>query len=324
MKAMLEDTRIHNAGAIPAGERKTVHILNPVSGGSRYFEAARRAVESVGGEILVSEGPGQIFTLTRDLFRKNPFAHAVVYGGDGTVYEAVNGIMESGAAETASFSVYPAGSGNDFSAYANDSGVFPKKEIRRIDLVKTTVGDKVRYFANIMNMGFDCSVVLETFRVRKTRIIRGASAYIAGLAATLIKKPTISATVTLSGCEGGEDRTFQQKFLLTACANAHYYGGGFHAAPLASLTDGLMDVMVINDMSRLRFLSLVGAYKAGTYIDENGVLGKKYKDVISYHRCRKIRIEGVSHYCLDGEVFKTGGSPIEAEVIPNAIGFAAI
>lgn len=324
MKAMMEDTRIQNAGAKPAGERKTVHILNPASGGSRFFEAARRAVESVGGEILISQHPGHIFELTRDLFRENPFAHAVVYGGDGTVYEAVNGIMASGEAETASFSVYPAGSGNDFSAYANDSGTFPKKEIRRIDLIRAKVGDQVRYCTNVMNMGFDCSVVLQTYKLKKSPLFQGSFAYIAGVVAELMKKKTISAKVTLSGCEGEEDRTFSQKLLQVACANSHYYGGGFHAAPLASLTDGIMDVLAVNDITRLRFLSLVGAYRDGTYVNPDGTLKEKFRSVIAYHRCRKITIEGVSHFCLDGEVFETGGAPIEAEVLPGAVGFAAI
>lgn len=311
-------------------ERRQVHILNPMSGNGRSYEAARRAIEKTGGEILVSERKGQITALVAELFAKDPFAHAVLYGGDGTVYEAINGIMQSGKNATASFSVVPAGSGNDFSLYANDSGVFQKAELAPMDLIRTTVGGEVRYCANMLNMGFDCEVVRETYTLKKIPFLQGSLAYIAGVAKVLARKKTIPAKITLSGCvDGGgvpvsEDMSFEQRVFLTACANAQYYGGGFRAAPLASVQDGLMDVLIVNNVSRMVFVSLVGDYHDGTFVDEQGILKERFRKYLHYQKCRKIMIEGPQWFCMDGEVLPTDGHAVEAEVMQNAVWFAAL
>lgn len=308
-------------------ERRAVHIINPTSGSGRFYEAAKKAIENSGGEMLTSECPGHITELVRELFGKDPFAHAVIYGGDGTVHEAINGIMQSGANATASFSVIPSGSGNDFSAYVNDSGAFVKSELTPIDLIRVTSNGEERWCANVTNMGFDSDVVRETYTLKKFPLFRGSISYIVGVLKVLITKKTIPAAITIEGLcgDGNSTETHEQNVLLTACANAQFYGGGFRAAPLASVTDGLMDVLIVNDISRTKFLSLVGDYKKGTFISENGELKEKFKQYLSYKQCRKITITGPEFYCIDGEVLPTGKDRrIEAEVMPHAVWFAAL
>lgn len=328
MKAKVQDGTYH-----AAGERRTVHILNPSSGGKnaqKYYEAARRAVEKIGGDMLVSEKPRHIMTLVSELFAKDPYAHAVVYGGDGTVYETVNGIMLSGNAKTACFSVIPQGSGNDFSKYANDLGGFAKGKEVPLDIIRTECGGDVRYFANMMNIGFDCEVVRETYKIKKVPFLQGSLAYIVGVISTLAKKKPLHVKITIGGCvsigdAGSEqDAVLRKKILLTACANSKFCGGGFEAAPLASADDGLMDVLIVDNISIPRFASLVGAYHDGTYIDENGVMPEQFSKVLSYHRSKTFSIEGAKFFCLDGEVFPTNGSTIKAEVIPSATRFMAL
>lgn len=312
-------------------ERRHVHILNPASGGNKYFDAACRAIEKQGGEKLVSDSPGKIREMTAELFSRDPFAHAVIYGGDGSVFEAVNGMMDSGSAATASFSVIPSGSGNDFSAYVNDSGDFNKAELTKIDLIKTNFGDKTLYFANMMNIGFDCAVVKETYTLKKKPFLRGSAAYIAGVLKVLAAKKTFDAKISLSGCVSlGDpfpvnDVCEDKKILLTACANARFCGGGFNAASLASLTDGFMDVLVVNDVTRLKFLSLVGDYRTGEYISPSGEIKDKFGDVISYVRCKKMEISGPEMICLDGEIYETEReNRITAEICGGAVWFAAL
>jgi len=312
-------------------ERRQVHILNPRSGKRDYCNAAKAAIEKTGGEILMSDHQGQITELVCELFSRDPFAHAVIYGGDGTVYEAVNGIMQSGHNETASFSVIPAGSGNDFSYYMNDSGDFAKAELVPLDLIRTECAGKVRYCANVTNMGFDSDVVRETYRLKKIPLFRGPAGYIAGVLTTLMKKKTIPAKIRMEGCcdnagnpLSDDTMNFDQRILLTACANAQFYGGGFHAAPIASVTDGLMDVLVVNNVSRLKFISLVKDYHNGTFIGDDRELLEKFRKVLVYQKCRRITIEGPKHFCIDGEVLPTENTPITAEVVQNAVWFAAL
>ena len=339
MKAAVPKTEKENKVrvALPnISERHQVHIINPKSGrgagsGNIYSAVEKTAAEN-GGEIIKSEHPGHIEEIAAEVCAKDPFAHIIAYGGDGTVYETVNGIMKANAGRTASFSVVPVGSGNDFSAYANDSGVFAKAELNKIDLIRVKCGENIRYFANMMNIGFDCNVVNETYTLKKKPFLHGSAAYTAGVAKTLILKKTFRGKVTLEGVEpfGNDEKStspevFEQKILLTAAANSRYCGGGFCAAPLASLTDGLMDVLVVNNVSRLRFLTVVGAYRAGSYIDENGVLSPMFSKILTYRKCRKITVEGPELYCLDGEVYPAGDSrTVEAEVIPGAVWYAAL
>lgn len=339
MKAAVPKTEKENKVrvALPdISERHQVHIINPMSGrgaaGANIYSAVEKSAAESGGEILKSERPGHIEELAAQACAKDPFVHIIAYGGDGTVNETVSGIMKSGAARTASFSVVPVGSGNDFSAYVNDSGVFAKAELNKIDVVRVTCGEDVRYFANMMNIGFDCNVVKETYTLKKKPFLHGSAAYIAGVAKTLILKKTFRGKVTLEGVVpfAHEEKptaaeVFEQKILLTAAANSRYCGGGFRAAPLASLTDGLLDVLVVNNVSRLRFLTVVGAYRAGSYIDENGVMGKSFSKILTYRKCRKMTVEGPEFYCLDGEVYPTGESrTVEAEVLPGAMWYAAL
>lgn len=310
--------------------RKIVHVLNPVSGSSKYYEAAKKTVEEIGGDVLLSEYHGHITELVENTLAKDPSSHIVVYGGDGSLYEACNGIMNSGANSTALLSVIPSGSGNDFSSYANNSDEFPKGESKKIDIIKTTCADQIRYFGNMMNIGFDCSVVDNTFKIRKTGLFKGPSAYIAGLVKELVVKKTTPANITLSGCvniETGipcDDINVSKNILLTAAANGKFCGGGFKAAPLANLNDGLMDVLVIDDVTRMKFISLVKYYRSGTFIDDNGELISQISSVLSYNKCKKMTITGMPRFCLDGELFETEGKELVAEVIPEAINFVAV
>ncbi len=322
MKAAVRD------GLPPVYERHQVHILNPAAGAGKHFEAAKKAVANTRGEMLLSERPGQVTELVRELFVREPYAHVIVYGGDGTVFETVNGIMQSGHGDTASFSVIPAGSGNDFSTHANDSGLLEKRELTKIDVVRTTCGSEVRYFANMMNIGFDCAVVAQTVQLQKKPFLKGSAAYVVGAALELFKKTVTDASIRLSGCaamngEPEEDRVYEKKILLTACANGSFCGGGFHALPYADLSDGYLDVLVVNDVSRFRFVKLVGDYRAGTYIDEHGVIDPRFRGVLDFVRCRRFEISGPRRVCLDGELFDID-APLVAENIPGALWYAAL
>ena len=312
-------------------ERKQIHIANPAAAGGRYLAAAEAAVRNTGGELLKSERPGHLTEIIAEALAKDPSAHIVAYGGDGTVYEAVNAIMASGKNGTACFSVIPAGSGNDFSAHVNDGENLPKYEPVRVDLVRTTADGQVRYFANMMNIGFDCAVVRQTCAIRKKTPLNGSLAYIAGVVKELAVKKTTDVTILLENCispETGEmlpDRTFCQKILLTAAGNGSRCGGGFNALPLADVCDGYMDVLVVNDVSRLKFVRLVGDYRAGTYMDENGVLRDKFRDILEFVRCSRMRVTGPDWFCLDGEVFGTGAEKtVEAEVVRGALWYIPV
>ncbi|MBQ7599451.1 MAG: hypothetical protein IJU57_02125 [Clostridia bacterium] len=314
--------------------RRVFHVFNPCAGKAKAYQKALKSALDSGADVF-----GLEYRSTREavcaLLTEHPDAHLIVHGGDGTVFDTVNGIMESGCGSTASFSVSPTGSGNDFSAYMNSEAAFSegisKTTPREIDLIRTVSDGVTRYFANMMNVGFDCSVVWETYSMKDNKVIKGKLAYISGVFKVLKKKETMSAKIRLEGCvdlaTGAEAEEFEcdKDILLTAVGNSKYCGGGFKALPNALVTDGLMDVLIIDDVTVPKFASLIVDYRAGTYISPEGVMKKRFREPFSCFRCRKMILERPERICLDGEIFSTGGDRrTEIEVVPKAVKYIAL
>jgi len=296
-------------------ERRQIHLINPTACGGKHAAAAKRLAEQTKGEVVLSQYSGFAEDYAAELFSKDPYAHLVVYGGDGTICETVNGIMKSKNNQIASFSVIPTGSGNDFSAFANHAAGLKKSELVRLDLCRAND----RYFMNVMNIGFDCNVVHRTHKMKKNPLIRGKIKYIVGLAEEFAVKSTVPAKITL---DNGEP--LDTAVLLTVCANGRFYGGGFAAAPLADLTDGLMDVVVVKDIPRLRFLSLVGDYKKGSFVEPDGTVKEKFEEILIYRRCSEYRVSGIERYCIDGEIIDSVDGSVTVTCEKGAVWFAAL
>lgn len=288
--------------------RSIVHILNPMAGKG----AAKKMRKNIKHDeiIYVSETPEAFRDFIKQTCEKKPDTVFTVYGGDGTVFGAVNALMKSGFNQTASLRVVPVGSGNDFiKTLENDRGE------HTIDVMR--FNDK--YAVNVINMGFDCGVVQRAIRLKKKKFISGKMAYIYGVMGELINKKPLDLTVTLT-YEDGKQEMIKDKFLLCAVANAKWYGGGFKVAPLADITDGLLDVVLVKNVSRRTFIGFVSGFKSGTLVDEaTGKPKEKVSDIMYYKKCVSIKIEGCDTYCADGEIFKEG--TVEISVIPKAINY---
>jgi diacylglycerol kinase family enzyme len=145
----------------------------------------------------------------------------------------------------------------------------------------------------MINIGFDCHVVCKKESIGKKAWVPRKLAYIFALVLTLIKKPGVSLSISHDG-NAAEDK----KLLLTTFANGAYCGGGFHSNPTASLLDGLIDCLAVKNVGRIKFLSLVGDYKAGRH------LGEKFKNIIAH--CKSSKLDMVfdreTPVSVDGEV----------------------
>ena len=92
-----------------------------------------------------------------------------------------------------------------------------------------------------------------------------------------------------------DDEQMEEDCLMVAICNGCCYGGGFCAAPQASLQDGLLDVIVVRKVSRLRIAKVVSLYKTGAHL-KNGQVVPELADVILYRQARQVRLN-----CLDGQ-----------------------
>ena len=266
--------------------------------------------EKIDYDIYFTQGSGDAYRYARQIALTGQPVRFYACGGDGTVNEtaaAVAGIP------TAQFTVIPLGNGNDFirnfgtkENYMDIVSLIYGKPVT-VDLIK--VND--RYCVNIMNIGLDRRVVSAASRIKKSKIIVGQAAYYSGVILSLIflKKELLHFTF-----EDGSQST--NRLLLTLFANGCYYGSGFKACAEASLFDGLMDIMIVPPVGRLKFISLLGQYRKGNIMStEFG------KNKIIYKKCREVTLSRATpiRYCLDGELLSA--KEIHLSMEPAAANF---
>ena len=286
--------------------KKVMHIFNPLAGKG----AAKKMKENIDASnyVYMSKSPEDATNFIIETCKENPDTRFTVYGGDGTVFRAVNALMKSCCNDTAQIKVVPVGSGNDF--VRSFEGV--KGEIQ-VDVMQ--FNDK--YGINVINMGFDCEVVRRAAKIKRVPLVSGKMAYIFGVAGELVHKKAMDATVTVTYADGTSE-VIEDKMLLIAVANANWYGGGFKVAPTALVNDGLLDLCIIKNVSTKTFVSLVSDYKKGDHVDlEKDEVKEKFKDFVIYKKCVGVKVEGCKSVCADGEIFEE--TEVDIKVIPQAI-----
>lgn len=245
--------------------------------------------------------------------RKNPERKTRFYacGGDGTLNEVVNGAV---GFENAEIAAVPAGTGNDFIKSFSDHDTFMNIEAQlcgtteKFDLIKFNG----KYCLNVLNIGFDCSVVEKMRNIRSKINVPNGIAYPLGVISAFFGRFGHDYSIKFD-----DEPELEKTFLLCAFGNARIYGGGFCAAPLAKLNDGLIDACIVEKISRPKFISLIKDYKKGTHILREDPL-----DFITYKKCKHIRFEAQQDVgvCFDGEIVRL--KSIDIEAVPEAITFA--
>lgn len=233
----------------------------------------------------------------------------VVAGGDGSIHEAVNGIMA--AAGTARLGVIPTGTGNDFAKASNipldwehatrllGGRIAAGATWRRIDVGRMNE----RYFANGVGIGFDARV---------TRVARSYRWPIGDLVYLLaLFRCIVAGVVTPAMTISSEELTRSGPTTLVSVSNGAWVGGMFWIAPMADNTDGKLDLLVADPVSRLRTIGLLPKILAGKHIGEKEV---------SHVAVRRVRVEAtepvLSH--LDGEVMPLL-TRFDIELLPGAL-----
>ncbi|MBQ7411376.1 MAG: hypothetical protein IJW10_00515 [Clostridia bacterium] len=290
--------------------KKVFHVLNPFAGKGKASDIKDTIEETEDESVYMSKSTDDATEFIINALKENPDTCFTVYGGDGTVFRAVNALMNSGCADTASLKIVPVGSGNDFvRSFAGEKG----------DCLVDVMKFNDRYAINVVNVGFDCEVVRRATALKKKPLISGKMAYIFGVVGELVTKKPIDAVITLTYPDGSQE-VIEEKILLAAICNGKWYGGGFQLAPDANTGDGLLEVEIVRNVSRSKFISLVGDYRKGTHIDtETGTVKDKFKDIVYYKKCVAVKIEGVCSVCADGEIFEE--SVVDVKVIPGALNY---
>jgi diacylglycerol kinase (ATP) len=286
---------------MPSPPRSLV-IVNPVAGGGR----ARRAVPTilatlertgVISEVQYSRHPGDAEDLARRAAAEG-LAPVIGVGGDGTLQEIVNGLLT--AADPPPLGIVPAGSGNDFArglglplAARHAAALIAGARAVAVDLGRSGG----RYYLNVAGVGFDAEVAAAVARGGRWR-------YLAATVRNLWRYRNQPLVVHVDG------EVVARRALLVAVANGPCYAGGMRICPDARPSDGLLDVCVIGDVTRLEILRLL----PGVFFGRHARHPK-----VEFRRSRVVRIEGPpgTRAHVDGE--SCGTVPVEFRAVPAAL-----
>lgn len=263
-----------------------------------------------------SEGAAKGIEIVKELCMNN-VCHLIVIGGDGTINEVVNGIMQSKVdPRNVYLAVIPLGRGNDWARthqYPQDikdsvdvflNGCFMKHDVGLVQTIRNenVVGE--RYFANIAGFGFDAEVIYDT--VSNKPHFAGVSTYLLSLARCLFRYKSVPVQVY------GPNFKADNKVFTMAVAICQYNGGGMRQAPMACPNDGLLDVVVVKKLSKLRIMTLVKSLFDGSHIQKvpNKVLTYQ-SDKVSISSPKMLRAE------VEGELLETG--KYEVSIIPQTL-----
>lgn len=264
--------------------------------------------------IYTTKSPGDAEQYVRTVSQTGDAVRFYVCGGDGTLNEAVNG---AAYVQNAAVGVIPFGSGNDFIRNFDHSALFEDLQSQidgepiKVDLLSANG----RYALNMINIGFDCEVVMQVDRLRHIPLLKGSLAYLVSVFLVLTRKMGHFLRLRLP-----DNSAYFGSFLLCTIANGRFYGGGFCAAPDSCVNDGYFNLALVRKIGRLRFLSILPFYKKGSHTTKKRLQGLLFSRKLSSLNLHSELPDGL---CIDGEIsfFTSLSVKIENEalrfIVPN-------
>ena len=299
--------------------RKVKLILNPMADMGHAWNVARDLrpiVNEYEGNVDWSGTvyPGHAIELAKQA-AEDGYDLVVAVGGDGTVHEVVNGLMQVEAEKRPALGVVPIGSGNDF-AHINKIPESPNQamalalsgETSFIDLaLMTDENGRQEYMDNTLGIGFDAIVTIRTHRLP---IVRGFMMYLTAVIQTIL----LNAKPMHMKMES-EDKKWDKDVFMLVLANGPREGGGFTMAPAARPDDGILDYMIADNISRLMQLRMVPEFMKGTQ-------GRFSEVELGQFKKLSLTSEHPLYIHIDGEIYTSFGSNLRGlsiEVVPDAL-----
>lgn len=273
-------------------------------------------------QVAFTKGPGDGIDLARRSAEEGR-RFIIACGGDGTINEIANGIIESGT--DCELGIFPSGTGGDFrrtlgiptelreAARTLREGRTEAIDVGKITYLNHKGETESRYFLNVSSFGLAASIIervkgstslkwlpLDTLRGRASFALSTLQE-VAGLATTNVR-------VKLD--DGDEHPLSTVNFCI---ANARYFGGGMMIAPEAKIADGFLDVINIGDINTAKILLNAYTLYRGSHLSLKEVKDKLAKRI----EARPLNDGDEVHIEVDGELL--GMLPAVYEVVPKAL-----
>ncbi|MBS4534529.1 diacylglycerol kinase family lipid kinase [Clostridium sp. D2Q-14] len=271
---------------------KIAFIINPIAGKNRkkdivpiikqYFNKSKYKYC-----IKYTKGIRDAEIITKK-FLNDGYRIIVAVGGDGTIKEVSNGIIDR---NEGILGIIPMGTGNDL-VRTLDIPLDIDKSIKRIingQIKEINIANvKNDIFLNVFSIGIDAEIV-ENTKIFKS-FFSGKLAYTMGILRTLFMFKSKNIVIECNG------EKIEKEILLVAVGNGRYYGGGMKICPMADITDDKLDICIIKNMSKWKILFLFPLAFNGKH--------KKLKKYVRFIKASSLRIYSKNKLLLniDGEI----------------------
>lgn len=274
--------------------------------------------------IAFTEKPRQAIELAADAAR-NKVRLIIACGGDGTISEVANGILESGV--DAELGILPSGTGGDFrrtleiptrardAAEVLRNGKTHSIDVGRVTYVNSAGIEDTRYFLGVASFGMSAAVIQrvkdsepEWLPAQAPRWLSGRLAFGASMLRTAMQSPATRVVVQL------DDEHERHLTVANFCiANARFFGGGMKIAPEAKLTDGRFDIVSIGDLGARKIVTNAARIYVGSHLSLDQVHHSFARKVVARAAAgeEEIPLE------IDGEL--PGHLPATFQILPRAL-----
>jgi len=292
-------------------------IINSQKSKLDHFQKKVREVfaDCYNTDFLFTEGYRNAEHLASNAVEQG-YRYIVAVGGDGTVNEVINGVMQHPAHKRKDVvvGVLPRGTGNDFArtigataSVNNLRCLIENEQFATIDLINITYTDNHgnttnRYCNNIADVGVGPYTILSADKL--SGWLGSNLAFSFSALKALFQKPQLIEI-------NADGHNYKGTTKCVCLANGRFFGSGLGIAPLADVTNGTMEVVIIEDVSPLLFLRFMRSLRAAKPVNHPKV---RY---ITVKKASIIAENNSLPLDLDGEV--VGFAPLTAWVVPNTI-----
>lgn len=301
-------------------------IINPASARGttlRAWAGARAKITALGIDFAehITTRAGEATEVTREALT-NGTTRIIAVGGDGTLSEVVNGYLDHQGRpinKSAAIGLLPSGTGSDFRRSLGLTGhddsirTLLSPETRLIDVARAEFRDQdganaSRFFINVASFGLggDVSALVNKWRESLPRWIGGSARFAAAAIAALGRYKNVAVSIRLDA------REIQIRSNLIVVANGRFAGGGMMLAPHAELDDGLLDVIVTDEVTRWDVIKELPRIQRGGHLKNPKVTALRAHEV-------SIDSEEPMAVDLDGEM--VGFTPVHITLLPGSIQF---
>jgi diacylglycerol kinase (ATP) len=293
-------------------------IVNPASGkgaGARLYPKIEKSLQDLhlDFELVRTERPWHAAELAAQAAHGNIDVVAAV-GGDGTANEVLNGLIlaRSQGGGRPAMAVVPTGRGNDF-GFSMGAPVGLEQSLqalvnfktRTIDVGRVSGGDypQGRYFGNGVGIGFDALTGFEAAKLPLT----GFAAYLVAALRTIFLMNAPEVEIEL------DQEKLVQSSLMVSIMNGRRLGGGFWTAPQGIPDDGLFDLCIARQVSKLQVVLIIPRFLKGTQAGHPAI------HITRSQRVKVTARQGSLAAHADGETLCYAGQELTLEVLPGAL-----